>query len=231
VSPRQKRGKGSGSAAPLTKESVIKAAMDLADEVGAASLTMRKLADKLGVEAMSLYYHVANKDAILDGLLDSIYDEIELPSPGRPWKAEMRNRAFSAREVVLRHKWAVSLMDSQSNPGPPTIRYHNAALGTLRSDGFSIPMAAHAVSAIDAYTYGFVMQEEALPFDTEEELKMLADMMLQQFPEREYPYFAELVTKHALKPGYSYKDEFEFGLDLILDGLEQAISSPLETGS
>ena len=118
MSPRKK--KGSGSTAPLTKESVIQAALLLADEVGAASLTMRKLADKLGVEAMSLYYHVANKDAILDGLLDSIYDEIELPPPGAPWKPAMKNRAFSAREVVLRHKWAVSLMDSQSNPGPPT---------------------------------------------------------------------------------------------------------------
>ena len=205
--------------------------MDLADEVGAASLTMRKLADKLGVEAMSLYYHVANKDAILDGLLDAIYDEIELPSPGEPWKTAMRDRAISAREVVLRHQWAVSLMDSQSNPGPPTIRHHNAVLGALRSDGFSIPMAAHAFSVIDAYVYGFVMQEEALPFDTEEELKMLADMMLQQFPEKDYPYFAELVTKHALKPGYSYKDEFEFGLDLILDGLEKAMTPGAKTQS
>jgi len=217
--PRRKTS--SSTAGPLTKEKVVETAVAIADEGGVEALTMRKLADQLGVEAMSLYYHVKNKGEILDGILDAVFAEIELPSAEDEWKPAMRKRAISAREVALRHKWAISLMDSRANPGTATIRHHDAILRSLRTDGFSVPMAAHAISAIDAYVYGFVMQEDALPFDTEEELKMLADMMLERFPEKDFPHFAELVTQHALKPGYSYSEEFLFGLNLILDGLEQ----------
>jgi AcrR family transcriptional regulator len=201
---------------------VIETAVAIADEGGVESLTMRKLAEQLNVEAMSLYYHVKNKGEILDGILDAVFAEIELPSLDEDWKPAMRKRALSAREVALRHRWAVSLMDSRANPGTATIRHHDTILGSLRTNGFSVPMAAHAISAIDAYVYGFVMQEDALPFDTEEELKALADMMLEKFPEKDFPHFAELVTQHALKPGYSYSEEFLFGLDLILNGLESA---------
>ncbi len=211
------------STSPLTKEKVIQAALDLADEAGATSLTMRKLAEKLGVEAMSLYYHVANKNEILDAILDAIFNEIEVPSTDDDdWKSAMRKRAMSAREVVLRHKWAVSLMESRPNPGPATMQHHNAVLGALRNNGFSLPMAAHAFSVIDSYVYGFVMQEEALPFETEEEIKVVADGIMAQFPIEQFPHLGEMIVDHALKAGYSYKKEFEFGLDLILDGLERA---------
>lgn len=203
---------------------MIAAALELADEVGAGSLTMRKLAEKLGVEAMSLYYHVANKNEILDAILDAIFNEIELPNPEDNWKPAMRKRAISAREVLLRHKWAVSLMDSRPNPGMATMTHHNAVLGTLRTNGFSLELAAHAFSAIDAYIYGFVMQEEALPFETEEEAKAVAEGMMAQFPINDFPYLGEMIVDYALKAGYSYNDEFEFGLDLILDGLERSIS-------
>lgn len=210
------------STSPLSKEKVIQSALELADEGGVTSLTMRKLAEKLGVEAMSLYYHVANKNEILDAILDAIFSEIQLPDPNDDWKTAMRKRATSAREVVLRHKWAVSLMESRPNPGPATMQHHNQVLKALRTNGFTLPMAAHAFSLIDSYVYGFVMQEEALPFETEEELKAVADGIMAQFPIEEFPYLGEMIVDHALKAGYSYKKEFEFGLDLILDGLERA---------
>ena len=219
--PRKRTGAKGPS--PLSKEKVIDAALDLADEAGVTSLTMRKLADKLGVEAMSIYYHVANKNEILDAILDAIFSEIELPSPDdTDWKSAMRNRAMSAREVVLKHKWDVALMESRPNPGPATMHHHNAVLGALRTNGFSLPLAAHAFSVIDSYVYGFVMQEEALPFETEEELKAVADGIMAQFPIDDFPHLGEMIVDHALKAGYSYKKEFEFGLDLILNGLEKA---------
>jgi len=222
LAPRRKStGRGTS---PLSKEKVITAALELADEVGVGSLTMRKLAEKLGVEAMSLYYHVANKNEILDAILDAIFSEIELPNPEDAWKPAMRKRAVSTRDVLLRHKWAVSLMDSRPNPGIATMTHHNAVLGALRTNGFSLKLAAHAFSVIDAYIYGFVMQEEALPFETEEEAKAIAEGMMAEFPINDFPYLGEMIRDYALKAGYSYKEEFEFGLDLILEGLERELN-------
>jgi hypothetical protein len=134
----------------------------------------------------------------------------------------MRERAISAREVLSRHPWATALMDSRTAPGPATLRHHDTVIGTLREAGFSIELAAHAFSALDSYTYGFAMQEAALPFDTAEETAEVAEMILAQLPADEYPHLTELTIEHVLKPGYDYGDEYEFGLDLILDGLERA---------
>ncbi len=206
--------------APLTREAVLRAAVALADDKGVGSLTMRKLAEQLGVEAMSLYHHVANKDAILDGMVDAVFGEIDLPSDDLGWRTAMRRRASSAREVLIRHPWAIGLMDSRSNPGPETLRHHDAVIGSLRSGGFSIAGAAHAFSVLDSYIYGFALQELSLPFESSGDLEELADAMLEQMPRDEFPHLTEMIVDHTLKPGYAYADEFEEGLELILDGLE-----------
>ncbi|TDD11097.1 TetR/AcrR family transcriptional regulator [Nonomuraea deserti] len=195
--------------------------MHVADEKGVASVTMRKVAEHLKVEAMSLYHHVANKDEILDGIVDLVFSEIELPAGDVDWKTAMRRRAISARHVLSRHPWALGLMDSRRNPGPSTLRHHDSVIGALRAAGFPIAMAAHAFSALDSYIYGFVLQESSLPFSTPEELGDVAETIGRQMPAGVYPHLAEMLADHALQPGYAYADEFGFGLDLILDGLER----------
>ena len=211
--------------APLTRERVLAAAIDLADRDGIASLSMRKLAQELGVEAMSLYHHVANKDAILDGLIDLVFGEIDLPVGEADWKAAMRRRAISAREVLRRHPWATGLMESRSTPGPATLRHHDAVLGILRNAGFPLELAAHAYSLLDSYIYGFALQETSLPFNTPEETAEVAQAMMAEFPTDAYPHLTEIAVEHVLQPGYSYASEYLFGLDLILDGLEQALAA------
>jgi hypothetical protein len=134
----------------------------------------------------------------------------------------MRHRAISARKVMSLHPWATGLMESRTTPGPATLRHHDAVIGTLRGAGFSIELAAHAFSALDSYIYGFALQETNLPFDTAEDTAKLAQMILAQLSADEYPHLTELTIEHVLQPGYDYGTEFEFGLDLILDGLERA---------
>ena len=210
---------------PLNRERVLRAAVAFADESGIGSLTMRKFGESLGVEAMSLYKHVANKDELLDGMVDIVFSEIDLPSGTTGWKAEMRQRSVSARQALSRHRWAIGLMESRTSPGPATLRHHDAAIGALRGAGFSIAMAAHALSVLDSYIYGFALQEAGLPFHTAEETAEVAQMILAQFPSEEYPHLVELTVEHVLQPGYDYGNEFEFGLDLILDGLERALET------
>lgn len=210
---------------PLSKERVLSAAITLADEGGIESLSMRKLAQKLGVEAMSLYYHVANKDDILDGMVDIVFSEIDLGSDRANWKVAMRQRAISMRKVLAVHPWATIMMQSRVNPGPALLKHHDAVIGTLRKSGFPVETAAHAFSAMDAYIYGFAMQEETLPFDTPEEVAVIAQSFLEQFPIDEYPHLAELTIEHILQPDYDYGNEFEFGLDLILDGFERLVEA------
>src|SRR5216683_2163575 len=210
------------SRTPLSRERVLRAAVAFADESGIATLTMRKLGEALGVEAMSLYNHVASKGDLLDGMIDLVFSEIGLPSGGSDWKTAMRQRAISARQVLSRHPWAIGLMESRSSPGPATLRHHDAVIGSLRQGGFSIEMAAHAYSVLDSYIYGFALQEASLPFDTAEETADVAEMIFKQLPPEEYPYLTELTVEHVLQPGYDYGNEYEFGLDLILEGLERA---------
>jgi AcrR family transcriptional regulator len=207
---------------PLSRERVLRSAVAFADESGIASLSMRKLGEALGVEAMSLYNHVANKSELLDGMVDLVFGEIDLPSGGAGWKTAMRQRAVSARQALSRHRWAIGLMESRTSPGPATLRHHDAVIGSLRQAGFSIELAAHAFSVLDSYIYGFALQEANLPFDTAEETVEVAQMIMKQFPTDEYPHLTELTLEHVLQPGYDYSNEFEFGLDLILDGLERA---------
>jgi AcrR family transcriptional regulator len=209
--------------APLSRDRVLEAAVALADETGIDSVSMRKLGEALGVEAMSLYNHVANKGDLLDGMVDVVFSEIDLPS-GENWKVAMRQRAISARQVLGRHRWAIGRMESRASPGPATLRHHDAVLGCLRGAGFSIEMTAHAYSVLDSYIYGFALQEANLPFDDAEETAQVAEEILGQFRAGDYPHLTELAMEHVLQPGYDYGNEFEVGLDLILDGLERAVS-------
>ena len=208
---------------PLTRDRVLSAAIAFADERGIGSLTMRRLGEALGVEAMSLYNHVANKDQLLDGMVDLVFSEIDLPSDGADWRTAMRQRAVSARQALSRHPWAIGLMESRTSPGPATLRHHDAVIGSLREAGFSIEMTAHAYSVLDSYIYGFALQEASLPFDTKEETAQVAQTILDRLAPDEYPHLTELAVDHVLQPGYDYGDEFEFGLQLILDGLERAV--------
>ncbi|HYL08096.1 MAG TPA: TetR/AcrR family transcriptional regulator [Candidatus Udaeobacter sp.] len=203
----------------MNRERVLRAALALADKGGIDSLTMRNLGQKLGVEAMSLYNHVASKDDILDGLVDVAFSEIDLPRVRTDWKQAMRRRAISARQMLIRHPWAVGLMESRSRAGPANLRHHDAVIGSLRQAGFSIEMAAHAYSVMDSYIYGFALQQANLPPGARKRAPEVAEAFLGQFQADEYPNLAEMVVEHAMKPGYDYTNEFEFGLDLILDGL------------
>jgi AcrR family transcriptional regulator len=206
---------------PLNRERVFQAAVALADERGLESVTMRALGEGLGVEAMSLYHHVANKGELLDGMVEVVFSEIELPTTDVDWKTAMRRRAISTREALARHRWAVGLLGSSRSPGPASLRLVNAVLGCLRAAGFSVENAAHAYSALDAYIYGFALQEKTMPVDTPEQLAEAAENVRRQFSADEYPHIAETISEHITKSGYDFADEFEFGLDLILDGLER----------
>jgi AcrR family transcriptional regulator len=208
-----------GRQARLSREQVLRAAVVLADEGGVESLTMRKIGEQLGVEAMSLYRHVRNKEDILDGMVDLVFSEIELPASGAEWRAAMRQRAISARAALARHPWAIRLMEARTRPGPANLRHHDAVLGSLRAAGFSSRMATRAYNVLDSYLYGFALQEMSLPFEAPEELSAAAETLLRQIPGDEYPHLRDVATEFAAS-GFVYADEFVFGLDLILDGLE-----------
>lgn len=215
---------------PLSKERIVQAAVELADREGINRLTMRRLAEELGTGAMSLYYYVPNKDELIDAMVDVVFGEIELPAIGeRDWQAEMRRRAISTREALRRHLWAVGPMESRVKPGPANIRLHNDVLGCLREAGFSIEDAIHAYSVQDAYIYGFAQQEKSVPFDTPDEIPDVVEQQVRHVEENpelgdlaeRFPYIAEVVLGHVATSGYDFRDEFEYGLDLILEALER----------
>lgn len=181
---------------------------------------MRRLGQHLGFEAMSLYKHVASKEDLLNGIADMVIGQIELPSAATDWREAMRQRATSARQVFVSHPWAVGILESRGALGPAAMRYIDAVIGSLRSGGFSVAMAAHAFVLLDSYIYGFVVQELRLPFGTATEVAEQAESVLEELPTDEYPHLAEMAQEHAMGPGFDYLHEFEFGLELILDGLE-----------
>jgi AcrR family transcriptional regulator len=208
---------------PLSRDRVLSAAVAIADAGGVGSLTIRSLADKLGVKPMSVYHYVANKEEILDAIVDLVFAEVELPRPGGDWQAEMRRRAVSARQVLGRHPWAIALLQSRTSPGPATLRHHDAFIGTLREAGFSVAMTAHALALIDSYVYGFALSEAALPIHGPESVAEIAGSMMQAYAPDAYPHLAEFTTEHVIRPGYDFGEEFPFGLDVILDGLARAV--------
>jgi AcrR family transcriptional regulator len=207
---------------PLNRERVLQAALALADARGFDAISMRNVARALGVEAMSLYNHVAGKEDVVDGLVEIVFGEIEVAAPGTvDWRTAMRERALSVRAALNRHRWAVGLMEGRMNPGPASLRNHDAVLGCLRESGFSFRAAVHAYSVMDAYVYGFALQEKGLPFDAPEDTARVMQRQRQNVPEMDgYPYLVEAEAELATA-GYDYDAEFAFGLDLILDGLER----------
>jgi AcrR family transcriptional regulator len=207
----------------LSRDRVLSSALAVADAGGIASLTIRSLAEHLGVKPMSVYHYVANKDEILDGIVDLVFGEIELPVAGGDWRSAMSRRADSARTALRRHPWAIGLMESRTAPGPATLRHHDAVIGALRAAGFSVAMTAHAYALIDSYIYGFALQEVSLPFNGPETVDDVTEPMLRQFPKGKYPHFAEMATEYVLQPGYDFGDEFDFGLTVILDALTNLI--------
>lgn len=217
-------GNGSGRGR-LSRDRVLRAAVVLADSAGLEALTMRRLGQHLGVEAMSLYKHVANKEDLIDGMVDLVFAEIDLPSAGIDWREAMRRRAMSARAALVAHPWATPLMQSRTAPGPATLQHHDTVIGTLRHAGFSVELTAHAFSALDAYIYGFALQQRSLPFDTPEEAQAVGHQMFGRMPPGAYPHLTELTVEHILRPGYDYGQEFEYGLDLVLDGLDRALGA------
>ncbi len=209
----------------LSRGAVLAAAVALADERGIEAVTMRKLARELGVEAMSLYNHVANKTDLLDGMIDIVFSEIEAPAAEGDWKAQMRNRAVSTREALLRHRWAVGEMEGRTNHGPSNMKVHDAVLGCLRAAGFSIEMTIHAMSVQDAYIYGFALQQTDMASQTPEDFAAEAQRQMVDYADAlaDYPNLVEVVGGHVAKAGYDYEAEFLFGLDVILDGLERLL--------
>jgi AcrR family transcriptional regulator len=209
--------------APLSRDRLFSAAIAVADAGGIAALTIRSVAAELGVQPMSLYHHVANKEAIIDGIIDVVFSEIDLPPDDADWRSALRSRAHSARAVLRRHPWATPFMESRSRPGPATLRHHDAVLGTLRRGGFPIVLAGHAYSLLDCYIYGYALEESALPFSPQNLDEAMAGFMA-QFDADEYPHLVEFAMQRVLQPGYDYADEFDFGLELILDGLARRLS-------
>lgn len=212
--PRRRAGRP----ARLSRDLVLRAAMSLADEGGLQVMTMHRVGQRLGVEAMSLYRHVRNKEDILDGIADLVYAEIELPDDEGDWRTAMRRRAISTRDVLAHHPWAVDLMESRSTPGPANLRHHDVVLGILRGAGFSSAMATHAYNLLDSYIYGFALQARSLPVATPEALAEVGEVLIGQLPGDGYPHL-KAVGIDLMAAGFDYAAEFEFGLDLILDAL------------
>ena len=206
----------------LNRERVVRAAMDLADERGIESLTMRELGRRLGVEAASLYNHVAGKDDLLDGMADLVVAEIDLPSSGVDWREAMRRRAVSAREVFSHHRWAAALIDSRGPSGPGSLSYVDRVLGTLLQAGFSPAIAAHAFLALDSYIYGFERQWSSLSLGGDVGTTEAAQEVLAAVPQGAYPSLTRVASDYAEKP-YGDAAAFDFGLDLILDSLERLL--------
>jgi AcrR family transcriptional regulator len=221
--PARQRAKRKRRRAPLTRERVLRAAIELADHAGLESLTMRKLANELGVEAMSLYNHVASKDDLLDGMIDIVFSEIEPPATDVDWKTAMRKRAVSTREALARHRWAIGQMEGRSSHGPANLNLHNAVLGCLRTAGFSMEMTVHAYSVQDAYIYGFALQQQDMSPESADDFAAVAQRQMVEYQAvlADYPYLVEVVGGYVAESGYDYATEFVFGLDLILESLDK----------
>jgi AcrR family transcriptional regulator len=208
----------------LSRDRVLRAAVAVADTGGIGALTMRSLAQELGVKPMTVYYYVKNKEEILDGIVDIVFSEIDLPVVGGDWRTEITRRASSARWVLRSHPWAIPLLESRTSPGPATLRHHDAVLGTLRTAGFSAEQTAHAYAVLDAFVYGYAVQEASLPFEGPDGVSDVASPILDLMAAGEYPHMVEMATTYYLQPGYDFGDEFQFGLNLVLDGLDRSLS-------
>ena len=218
-------GRPRSGAERLTRDGIVAAAVELADARDLAALSMRSVARQLGVMPMSLYNHVAHKEDLLDGMVDAVFAEFYAPVPGAEWRSEVRRRAMTARAALKRHPWAVGLMDSRRNAGFETLVHHDAVIGCLREAGFSLTLTGHAFAVLDAHLYGFLVQELSMPFQPGQDLAELGNQIVAALPDGQLPYFREFTLEHALQPGYDFGNEFEVGLDLVLDGLARQLAT------
>ncbi len=218
-----RREPGAEPRTPLNRDRVLRAAVDLADETGIDTLTMRRLGERLGVEAMSLYNYVANKEDLLVGMADTVLSEVELPAETVDWKTSMRRRAVSERKALVRHPWAAVLIGALPHPGPEALRHADAVLGSLIRAGFTPDMASRAFWMIDSYVYGFARQQSNV------QLQEAADPDVAQatrdLPAGIYPYLVQTAVSYAAGPGWDIEHEFDFGLGMILDGLERHLAA------
>lgn len=214
---------GTKKSRELTRERILKAAVDLADVSGMEDFTIRKLATALGVAPMNIYHYLSSKDEIVDGMVEVVFGEIELPSEDEDWKTAIRRRCLSARAALGRHPWAAPLMESRPVPGPANLGHHDAVIGCLRRGGLSIELTAHAYAILDSFVYGFAFEESTLPSGDKDMADIAAEMDQSDFL-ADYPHVAELSQEHVMKPGYDFGDSFEFGLDLLLEGIDRAIA-------
>jgi len=209
----------------VTRERAIRVAVALADAGGIESLSMRKLAAELGIEAMSLYYHVKNKSDLLDGMLDVVYTEFSTPRAGDEWRQAMHDRAVSTRAVLARHRWAISIK-ARTSPGAATLGHLDSVIGCLRAAQFSMPLTGHAMSLLDSYVQGFAQQEAALPLDPSGDISVATESIIAQQEQmaEAFPHLADMAAELILTPGYAYGNEFDFGLKLVLDGIADALA-------
>ncbi len=205
----------------LTKDRIIKTAIQLADTGGLDSLSMRKLGRELGVEAMALYHHFKDKHHLIDGMIDYVHAEIKLPQSNVKWREFMKRRANSAFEVLLQHPWAAPIMEAGVTPGPATLRDSENCLKCFREAGYSIPMTVHAVTVLNIFIYGAASLYARLNFSNSQEAAEFSENIMDQFNVEQYPYLSEIMSKFMMKAKYDAKKEFEFGLNLILDGITE----------
>lgn len=205
----------------LKKNKIVLTALQLANKDGINSLSMRKLAGKLKIEAMSLYHHFKNKDEILNALVDHVFSLVEWPQDQTNWRTSLRDRCVSMRTVLNKNQWAVGLLESRRNPGLETLKHHDRMLGLFRQSGFSHALTAHSYVLLDSYIYGFVLQEHSLPVSNADDIPDVAESIFSTISPDKFPHFMEMTMKYYMKPGYSFAAEFEYGLDFILDGIEK----------
>jgi AcrR family transcriptional regulator len=205
---------------PLSRDRILHAALELADGRGIESLTMRKLGQALGFEAMSLYNHVANKDDVLDGILDLVLGESEPPSPAGDWDTAIRTSAISVHDALRRHPWSCTLLMAPEHARPARTRYMDLLLGRLREAGFSAETTYHAYHVLDGYIFGFSLWETSHTY-TAEEASSLAAKFAQTITADAYPYLHEHAQQHFSEGPHRELRAFEFGLDLIVDGLKK----------
>jgi AcrR family transcriptional regulator len=217
------------TATRLTPERVVDGAMALADEIGINALTIRKLAEAIDAKPMTIYHHLPNKEAIIDAMVERVFSEIERPPTDTDWRSAILVRCRSMRRALATHPWAAALMESRSSPGVETLGHHDAVLGCFRNAGFSLELAGHAYALIDAFVYGFALQETTLPATGGEEMAGLAEQIVGQLPPSQFPHLAEFTAERVLQPGYDFGNEFEFGLQLILDGLDAEAHASSDT--
>lgn len=213
-----------GRPARLSRDQVLAAAVELADREGLEAVTMRRIGESIGAEAMSLYRHVDGKDDLLDGMVDVVFGEIALARGDDGWRAALRTNADSTRAALARHPWAIEIIESRLTPGPENLRHRDALLGAMRAAGFSATDATHAINLLDSFVYGMALQERTLPFDTSAPIGEVGEALAAQVTE-EFPHLAAAAAE-LVASGFVYADEYAFGRDLILDGLERRLPAP-----